>query len=76
MPIASRVRTGVAILTYCDRLAIGVTGDYEFAPDVEILARGIEDDLSALAATARPRRPPPRRRVPRTPVPRRAAGRA
>jgi diacylglycerol O-acyltransferase / wax synthase len=76
VPIASRVRTGVAILTYCDRLAIGVTGDYEFAPDVEILARGIEDDLSALAATVTPRRPPPRRRVPRTPVPRRAAGRA
>jgi len=76
VPIASRVRTGVAILTYCDRLAIGVTGDYEFAPDVEILARGIEDDLSALSATARPRRPPPRRRVPRTPAPRRAAGRA
>ena len=57
VPIASTVRTGVAILTYCDRLAIGVTGDYESAPDVEILARGIEDELSALASTARPRRP-------------------
>jgi diacylglycerol O-acyltransferase len=61
VPIASRVRTGVAIMTYCDRLAIGVTGDYEFAPDVEILARGIEDDLSAMAATARRRRPARRR---------------
>jgi WS/DGAT/MGAT family acyltransferase len=38
VPIASRVRTGVAILTYCDRLGIGVTGDYGLAPDVEILA--------------------------------------
>jgi diacylglycerol O-acyltransferase len=57
VPIASRVRTGVAILTYCGRLAIGVTGDYESAPDVEILARGIEEELSALAATTRPSRP-------------------
>ena len=56
VPIASTVRTGVAILSYCDRLAIGVTGDYESAPDVEILARGIEDELSALAAAARPHR--------------------
>lgn len=60
VPIASTVRTGVAILTYCDRLAIGVTGDYEFAPDVEVLAQGIEDELSALAAAARPHRPPRR----------------
>jgi diacylglycerol O-acyltransferase len=57
VPIASRVRTGVAILTYCDRLVIGVTGDYEFVPDVGILAQGIEDDLSDLAAAARPHRP-------------------
>jgi hypothetical protein len=48
-------------MSYCDRLAIGVTGDYEFARHVEILARGIEDELSALAATARPRRPARRR---------------
>jgi diacylglycerol O-acyltransferase len=61
VPIASTVRTGVAILSYCDRLAIGVTGDYEATPDVGILARGIEEELSALAAAARPqrsRRPP------------------
>jgi diacylglycerol O-acyltransferase / wax synthase len=61
VPIASTVRTGVAILSYCDRLAIGVTGDYGSVPDVEILARGIEDELAALTAAARPRR---RRRRP------------
>ena len=60
VPIASTVRIGVAILTYCDRLTFGVTGDYEFAPDVGILARGIEDELSALAATTRPHRRPRR----------------
>ena len=43
-------------MSYCDRLAIGVTGDYESAPDVETLARRIEDELSALAAVARPSR--------------------
>ncbi len=55
VPIASTVRTGVAILSYRDRLVIGVTGDYEFAPEVGILADGIENELSALAAAARPR---------------------
>jgi diacylglycerol O-acyltransferase len=56
VPIASTVRTGVAIMSYCDRLTIGVTGDFESAAAVAVLARGIEDELSALAALARPTR--------------------
>lgn len=53
VPIASTVRVGVSILTYCDRIAFGVTGDHDAAPDVEVLARGIAEGLTELvAATA------------------------
>ncbi len=50
VPIASSVRTGVSILTYADRIAFGVTGDDDSAPDVEVLARGIEAGLAELVA--------------------------
>ena len=39
VPIASTVRTGVSILSYRDRVAFGVTGDYDSASDVDVLAR-------------------------------------
>jgi WS/DGAT/MGAT family acyltransferase len=53
VPIGSTLRTGVSIFTYRDRITFGVTGDYDTAADVEVLARGIEDGLAALASAAR-----------------------
>jgi len=53
VPIASTVRTGVAILTYCDRLAIGVTGDYDRASDIDVLCRGIERSMAELVESMR-----------------------
>jgi diacylglycerol O-acyltransferase / wax synthase len=53
VPIASTVRTGVSILSYCDRVTFGVTGDYDSAADVEVLAHGIETGLAELTAAAR-----------------------
>ncbi len=61
VPIASTVRTGVAIVTYRSNVTFGITGDFAAAPDVGVLARGIEDGVSELLAAARHRnhtRPP------------------
>src|SRR6266508_186914 len=51
VPIAVRLRTGVCILTYCDRVAFGVTFDYGSAPEAEMLAHGIEEGVAELVAT-------------------------
>jgi len=52
VPVSSTLRVGVSVLTYCDRMTFGVTGDYDTAPDVEVLARGIEDSLADLVKAA------------------------
>lgn len=49
-PLALRLRTGIAILSYADHLAFGIIGDYDAAPDVKELADGIERAVSRLAA--------------------------
>jgi diacylglycerol O-acyltransferase len=63
VPIALRLRTGVAVLTYCDRIAIGVTSDFGSVQEAETLAAAIERGLADLVAAALPRRRPPRRRA-------------
>ena len=40
-PIALRLRTGVAVLSYADDLVFGITADYDAAADVDELAKGI-----------------------------------
>lgn len=47
-PLAMQLRTGIAIMSYADRLAFGVIGDYDSAPDVSELARGIERAVARL----------------------------
>lgn len=51
-PIALHLRTGIAMISYADSFFFGITADYDSAPDVDGLARGIEDDVRALAARA------------------------
>ena len=53
VPIATTLRTGVSIFTYDGRVTFGITGDYAANPDLEILARGIEDALADLLTAAR-----------------------
>ena len=65
VPIAVRLRTGVSIMTYCDRVGIGVTSDYRSAPEADELARGIEAGMAELVAASVPKEPQPRRRSPR-----------
>jgi len=51
-PIALQLRTGIAILSYADELVFGITGDFDAAPDVDELARGIEAAVARLAAAS------------------------
>jgi diacylglycerol O-acyltransferase len=66
VPIATTVRTGISIFTYCDNVTFGVTGDFASNPDLDVLAHGIEDGVSELlkAAAQRTRRAPPKKRRP------------
>jgi diacylglycerol O-acyltransferase / wax synthase len=53
VPIATTLRTGVSIFSYCGRLTFGITGDFTASPDLDVLARGIEDGVSELLKAAR-----------------------
>ncbi len=52
VPIAHGVRVGVAIVSYNGKIAFGVTGDYDSAPDIDVLAHGIEDGIAQLLKLA------------------------
>jgi diacylglycerol O-acyltransferase / wax synthase len=47
-PIALRLRTGVAVLSYADELVFGITADYDAAADVDELANGIATAVARL----------------------------
>ena len=53
VPIATTVRTGISIFTYCDSVTFGVTGDFAANPDLDVLASGIENGMAELMAAAR-----------------------
>ena len=42
VPLGGWIRTGIGIFSYDGGLTYGVTGDWETAPDIRILANGIE----------------------------------
>lgn len=48
VPLSVGVRVGTAILSYNGQLAFGVTGDFDTAPDVDLLARSIADGITEL----------------------------
>jgi WS/DGAT/MGAT family acyltransferase len=50
VPIFHGVRVGTAILSYNGQLAFGITGDYDTATDVSVLAEGIVAGIDELAA--------------------------
>src|SRR5207247_8012055 len=53
VPIATTLRTGLAISSYCGAVNFGITGDFAATPALEVLADGIEPGLSELLAAAR-----------------------
>ncbi len=57
VPLAGSVRVGVSIFSYDGQVNFGITGDYDSAPDIAVLGRGIEqgmDELLALAEAGHP----------------------
>ncbi len=52
VPIADRVRIGVAMFSYRDTLAFGITGDYRTVPDIQVLANGISQSIAELVDAA------------------------
>lgn len=57
VPIADRVRIGIAIYSYRDALTFGITGDYDTVPDIDVLAKGITSSMKQLLAAARAEAP-------------------
>jgi diacylglycerol O-acyltransferase len=52
VPIADRVRVGVAILSYIDDLTFGITGDLDSTGDLEVLTEGISRAMEELTRVA------------------------
>lgn len=50
VPIADRVRVGVAMFSYCGELTFGISGDRD-VEDLDVLADGIEDAWWSLAGS-------------------------
>lgn len=49
VPIAMRLRTAVTVVGYDDRLSFGITGDYDTAADIDVLAETVEKTVEVLA---------------------------
>ena len=54
VPLAGSVRVGVAIFSYNGMINYGVTGDYDTAPDIDVLCDGIEDGMAEMVKLSQP----------------------
>lgn len=52
VPIADRVRIGVATTSYEGAITFGLTADYATTPDIEVLCAGIEEGMRELVKLA------------------------
>jgi diacylglycerol O-acyltransferase len=52
VPLGTGVRIGVAILSYNGRLSFGITGDFDTAPDIDVIAHGIQTAIVTLVDLA------------------------
>jgi diacylglycerol O-acyltransferase len=62
VPLSHGVRVGTAILSYNGQLAFGVTGDFDAAPDIDVLAAAIPVGFEALRSLVAHAPPAPRAR--------------
>lgn len=51
-PIALRLRTAIAMLSYNDDFTFGILADYDTAPDLELLSSAIQDGVARLVELA------------------------
>ena len=52
IPLFASVRVAVAIFSYDGALSFGISGDYDTAPDIDVLGAGIENGLRQLSELA------------------------
>ena len=52
VPIADRVRIGIAMFSYDGTLYFGITGDYHAVADLQVLADGITSSMAELLEAA------------------------
>jgi WS/DGAT/MGAT family acyltransferase len=52
VPIASTLRFGIALLTYCGTVTFGVTADFDSTSDIDVFLHGIDRAISDLAQAA------------------------
>ena len=52
VPIATTLRTGISIFTYCGQVTFGITSDYTTTPDIAVLAAAIEEGVAELVKAA------------------------
>ncbi|GEP40630.1 diacylglycerol O-acyltransferase [Nocardioides psychrotolerans] len=57
VPIADRLRIGVAVTSYGEHLFFGVTTDRDSTPDADVLVDGLQSGFADLLAVASSRRP-------------------
>jgi diacylglycerol O-acyltransferase len=50
VPLAENTTVGIALLSYNGTIGFGIHGDYDTAPDVAVLAEGIEKSLAELVS--------------------------
>ncbi len=50
VPLSGSVRIGIAIFSYAGHVTFGITGDYETADDIDVLAEAIETGIADLLA--------------------------
>jgi hypothetical protein len=53
VPVVGSIRVVVAIFSYDGRLYFGVTGDYDGAPDIDVLTAGIAGGMRELRKLAK-----------------------
>jgi diacylglycerol O-acyltransferase len=53
VPIALRMRTGVAAMSYRDRMVFGVTADFDSCPDILAFTQELERGVASLVTAAR-----------------------
>ncbi|MEU8233300.1 wax ester/triacylglycerol synthase family O-acyltransferase [Actinoplanes sp. NPDC048967] len=64
VPIAERIRIGVAVFTYRGQAAFGVTTDFASVPEADVFAGLLSAEVAVLRDACRPKRPrSPRRRA-------------
>jgi WS/DGAT/MGAT family acyltransferase len=51
VPLAGNTTIGIALLSYNGTIGFGLLGDYDGAPDLAVLAEGIEKSIAELLAT-------------------------